>query len=134
MFSKFKDSEGKFKECLVDDVRGMLSLYEASYLRVHGEDILDEALSFTTTNLGRVASHLRPRLSEEVSHALNQPIRKGLPRLEARHYMSIYPQHHSHNQLLLTFAKLDFNLLQQLHKKELSDIARSILYEQITLI
>ena len=135
VFSKFKDSEGKFKECLVDDVRGMLSLYEASYLRVHGEDILDEALSFTTTNLGRVASHLRPPLSEEVSHALNQPIRKGLPRLEARHYMSIYPQHHSHNQLLLTFAKLDFNLLQQLHKKELSDIARLIIYYHLhTLI
>ena len=130
MFSKFKDSEGKFKECLVDDVRGMLSLYEASYLRVHGEDILDDALSFTTTHLGRVATHLRPPLSDEVSHALNRPIHKGLPRLEARHYMSIYPQHPSHNPLLLTFAKLDFNLLQQLHKKELSDIARS----QITLI
>ncbi|KAF3453552.1 hypothetical protein FNV43_RR03992 [Rhamnella rubrinervis] len=124
MFNKFKDREGNFQDCLVDDVRGMLSLYEASYLRVHGEDVLDDALSFTTTHLGRVASHLSPPLSEEVSHALNQPIRKGLPRLESRHYMSIYPQDPSHNQLLLTFAKLDFNLLQQLHKKELSDIAR----------
>ena len=46
----------------VMDGKGMLSLYEAAYLRVHGEDILDEALVFTTTHLELVASHLSPRL------------------------------------------------------------------------
>ncbi|XP_060671921.1 (-)-germacrene D synthase-like isoform X3 [Ziziphus jujuba] len=84
MFSKFKDAEGKFKESLVDDVRGMLSLYEATHLRVRGEDILDEALAFTTTHLERVASNMSHPLSHEVAHALNRPIRRGLPRLEAR--------------------------------------------------
>ena len=42
------NGEGKFTNTLVSDIRGMLSLYEATYLRVHGEDILDEALDFTT--------------------------------------------------------------------------------------
>ncbi|XP_048328632.2 (-)-germacrene D synthase-like [Ziziphus jujuba] len=124
IFSKFKDVEGKFKESLVDDVRGMLSLYEATHLRVHGENILDEALAFTTTHLERVASNLSHPLTHAVACALNRPIRRGLPRLEARYYMSIYPQDPSHNEVLLTFAKLDFNFLQQVHKKELSDIAR----------
>jgi hypothetical protein len=123
-FAKFMDSKGKFKESLKDDARGMLSLYEATHLRVHGEDILDEALVFTTTHLEAVASHLSPTLAAQVSHALKQPIHKGLPRLEARHYFSIYQQDTSHNKVLLTFAKLDFNLLQKLHQKELSDITR----------
>jgi hypothetical protein len=57
------DSKGKFKESLMDDARGMLSLYEATHLRVHGEDILDEALVFTTTHLEAIAYHLSPTLA-----------------------------------------------------------------------
>jgi len=126
-FAKFTDSKGKFKESLINDVRGMLSLYEAAHLRVHGEDILDEALVFTATHLEVVASHLSPPLVAEVSHALKQPIHKGLPRLEARHYFSIYQKEGSHNKILLTFAKLDFNTLQKLHQKELSEITRLVI-------
>ncbi|KAE8125689.1 hypothetical protein FH972_020467 [Carpinus fangiana] len=123
-FAKFKDNKGNFKESLINDVQGMLSLYEAAHLRVHGEDILDEALVFTATHLKSVASHLSPPLATQVSHALKQPIRKGMPRLEATFYISIYQQDASHNEVLLTFAKLDFNLLQKLHQKELSEISR----------
>ncbi|KAM3744366.1 hypothetical protein ACB098_06G048100 [Castanea mollissima] len=124
IFSKFKDTNGNFKESLTSDVRGMLSLYEATHLRVHGEDILDEALLFTAPQLESVASCLSPPLAAEVRHALKQPIRKGLPRLEARQYFSIYQEDPSHDKFLLTFAKLDFNLLQKQHQKELADIAR----------
>ncbi|KAE8125664.1 hypothetical protein FH972_020443 [Carpinus fangiana] len=123
-FTKFKDNKGNFKESLINDAQGMLSLYEATHLRVHGEDILDEALVFTATHLESVASHLSPPLAAQVSHALKQPICKGMPRLEATFYFSIYQQDASHNKVLLTFAKLDFNLLQKLHQKELSEISR----------
>jgi hypothetical protein len=127
MFTKFKDNKGNFKESLINDAAGMLSLYEAAHLRVHGEDILEEALVFTTTHLELVTSHLSPLLASQVSHALKQPIHKGLPRLEARYHFSIYPQDISHNEVLLTFAKLDFNLLQKLHQKELSEITRLVI-------
>nr|XP_023909266.1 (-)-germacrene D synthase-like [Quercus suber] len=123
-FTKFKDSNGNFKDSLINDARAMLSLYEATHLRVHGEDILDDALVFTTTHLEFVASHLSTPLAAQVSHALKQPIHKGLPRLEARHYFSIYQEDSSHDKILHTFAKLDFNILQKMHQKELSDIAR----------
>ncbi|KAM4103019.1 hypothetical protein ACJW30_06G047500 [Castanea mollissima] len=123
-FSKFKDTKGNFKESLTSDVRGILSLYEATHLRVHGEYILDEALLFTAPQLESVASRLSPPLAAEVRHALKQPIRKGLPRLEARQYFSIYQEDPSHDKFLLTFAKLDFNFLQKQHQKELADIAR----------
>ncbi|KAM3216246.1 hypothetical protein P3L10_025687 [Capsicum annuum] len=48
-FRKFKVDQGDFKKKLVNDVHGMLSLYEAAQFRVHKEEILDEALTFTIT-------------------------------------------------------------------------------------
>ncbi|KAL7249408.1 hypothetical protein ACSBR1_011575 [Camellia fascicularis] len=63
-------------------------------------------------------------LTPQIIHALKQPIRKGLERLVARHYIPIYEQDGSHNKALLEFAKLDFNQLQSLHKTERSDISR----------
>ncbi|KAL9431876.1 hypothetical protein AB3S75_026974 [Citrus x aurantiifolia] len=106
------------------DVRGMLSFYEATHLRVHEENILDEALAFTTSHLESVAKQVSSPLAEQVKHALVQPIHKGLERLEARHYIPIYQGESSHNEALLTFEKLDFNRLQKLHQKELGDISR----------
>ncbi|KAL1174633.1 hypothetical protein V6Z11_A04G027800 [Gossypium hirsutum] len=58
VFNKFKDEQGNFKSSVTSDVRGLLELYEASYMRVHGEDILDEAISFTTNHLSLVVASL----------------------------------------------------------------------------
>ncbi|XVF77255.1 hypothetical protein PTKIN_Ptkin14bG0028500 [Pterospermum kingtungense] len=123
-FNKFKDGEGNFKSTLTSDVRGLLELYEACYLRVHGEDILDEAIAFTTSHLTLAAATLDCPLSEQVNHALKQSIRRGLPRVEARRYISIYQDLESPNKALLEFAKIDFNFLQHLHREELSEISR----------
>ncbi|ONI13035.1 hypothetical protein PRUPE_4G199200 [Prunus persica] len=126
MFNKFKDEDGKFKETLVDDVVGLLSLYESTHLRMHGEDLLDEALTFTTTHLESVEAHrLSPLLAKQVTHALYQPFWKGCQRPEARRYLAIFEEEpHPANETLLTLAKLDFNLVQQVHQKELSEISR----------
>nr|ACF94469.1 germacrene B synthase [Cistus creticus subsp. creticus] len=127
VFNKFKDSEGNFKESLICDVKGMLSLYEAAHLRIQGEDILDEALSFTSTQLGAAKTTItttNPSLAAQVAHALKQPIRKGLPRLQARRFMPVYEADPCHDKTLLTFAKLDFNMLQRLHQKEVGEITK----------
>ena len=136
IFEKFTNEQGKFNNALASDVQGMLSLYEASHLMVHGEPILEEALAFTTTHLqsSTTSSRLSPFLVAQVKHALNQPIRKGLPRVEARRYISMYEENPSHNEVLLNFAKLDFNVLQKMHKEELSDITRLIFIVAIQII
>ncbi|KAK8272363.1 hypothetical protein V6Z11_D11G325800 [Gossypium hirsutum] len=125
-FHKFKDDDGNFNMSLTSDVKGLLELYEASHLRVHGEDILEEALGFTTTHLGlaKASGTIEYPLSALVSHALYQSIRRGLPRLEAKRFISIYQGDASQNKTLLKFAELDFNLLQILHREELSKISR----------
>ncbi|KAK0599131.1 hypothetical protein LWI29_002648 [Acer saccharum] len=127
VFNKFKDGQaGKFKESLIDDVAGMLCLYEAAHLGIRGEYVLDEALAFTTSHLESVVAHdqVSPRLAEQITHALNRPIRRSLPRLEAKYNINFYSgDDDSKNQtLLIKFAKLDFNMLQVQHQKELSNI------------
>ncbi|KAJ0046477.1 hypothetical protein Pint_04280 [Pistacia integerrima] len=122
VFEKFKDDEGKFKASLINDVPGMLNLYEAAHFAIHGEDILDEALTFTTTHLKSMVSSASPHLAKQINHALNCPLRKGQPRLEARFFMSVYSRDDSHNKTLLKFAKLDFNMLQAMYQKDLKDV------------
>ncbi|XP_050387326.1 (-)-germacrene D synthase-like [Argentina anserina] len=124
-FSNLKDNDGIFKESLISDTKGLLSLYEATHLRIKGDDILDQALTFTTTHLKSATRRdLSSPLLKQVTHALYQPLWKGIPRMEVRHYLSIYQEDDSHNETLLCFAKLDFNLLQQLYQKELFEITR----------
>ncbi|CAN6575525.1 unnamed protein product [Malus baccata var. baccata] len=124
IFQKFKGEDGSFKESLIADVPGMLSLYEATHLRVHGEDILEEALVFTTTHLESTATSLTCSMAAQITQALERPLLKGLVRLGVRNYMSIYQEEASHSEALLQLAKLDFNLVQSLHKKELTEITR----------
>ncbi|KAF3621891.1 hypothetical protein T459_24077 [Capsicum annuum] len=70
-FRKFTDDQGNFKKELVNDVHGMMSLYEAAQFRVHGEEIMDEALNFTITQLKLILPKLsNSQLAEQVSNAL----------------------------------------------------------------
>ncbi|KAG5601076.1 hypothetical protein H5410_032446 [Solanum commersonii] len=123
---QFTEQDGKFKETLTNDVQGLFSLYEASHLRVHDEEIVEEALTFTTNHLESIAvSNLSNNsLKVEATEALSQPIRMTSPRVGARKYISIYEKIDAHNHLLLKFAKLDFNMLQKLHQRELSGLTR----------
>ncbi|KAK7257307.1 hypothetical protein RIF29_31179 [Crotalaria pallida] len=121
VFEKFRDDKGNFKKSiLIDDVLGMLSLYEAAHLAIHGEDILDQALAFTTFHLQSELSGMSPDHKERVDHALKwPPLRKCMQRLTARFNISIYSRDESRNQLLLEFAVLDFNTLQAQYREEL---------------
>ncbi|CAL5374479.1 unnamed protein product [Camellia sinensis] len=123
-FKKFTDEKGEFKSVLKENARALLCLYEASHLRVQGEDILEEALKFTSKHLRSMLAHLNSLLSEQVMHSLEVPLHKGMPRLEARHYINVYQADLERNSVLLELAKLDFNLLQRLHQREISDITR----------
>ncbi|KAL4352377.1 hypothetical protein GQ457_06G022290 [Hibiscus cannabinus] len=123
-FNKFKDEEGDFKESLISDVKGMLELYEAAHFQVHGENILEEALSFTNFHLKLAETKVDYPLSTQIADALNRPLRKSLPRLVARSYISIYQGYGTHDPNLLKFAKLDFKIVQHLHKKELYELNR----------
>uniref|UniRef100_M1BUD1 Caryophyllene/alpha-humulene synthase n=1 Tax=Solanum tuberosum TaxID=4113 RepID=M1BUD1_SOLTU len=124
VFKKFTNDDGKFKETLTNDVLGLLSLYEASHLREHEEEILEEALCFTVFHLETVDPKLENSLKAQVNEALIQPIHTNVPRVVARKYICIYENIESHDDLLLKFAKLDFHILQKMHQRELSELTR----------
>lgn len=78
VFEKYKDEKSNFTERLTSDVEGMMSLYEAANLRIHGEDILDEALKFTSSHLKLMAMHLSPSLASKINYSLRHPIWKTM--------------------------------------------------------
>ncbi|RXH75982.1 hypothetical protein DVH24_042769 [Malus domestica] len=79
------DDNGSFKAWLCKDVKGMLSLYEASYFAFEGENLLDEGLAFSTNYLKNLsAPSVTNGLAEQVSHALELPLHHRMQRLEAR--------------------------------------------------
>lgn len=115
---------GKLQEGLKSDAKGLLSLYEASHVRTRGETILDDALAFTTASLKSMAPNLGSPLQKQVVHALVQPLHLGLPRVEAHSFISMYEEEANKNETLIRFAKLDYNLLQMMHKEELQQVSR----------
>ncbi|KOM28948.1 hypothetical protein LR48_Vigan623s000500 [Vigna angularis] len=123
IFNKFKNNKGDFDQKIAKDVQGLWSLFEASQLRIHGEDILDEALDFTQTHLKSLINQLSSSFAAQISHCLRKPLHRGVPRLEARRYISFYEENPSHCKVL-TFSKLDFNMLQGLHKIEVGSFTK----------
>jgi hypothetical protein len=119
VFLKFRDDKGNI---VTDDARCLLRMYEAAHLRVKGEEILDNILIFTKSQLQCIVDDLEPQLKEEVKYALETPLFRRLKRVQARQYISIYEKNTTHNKMLLEFSKLDFNILLTLYCEELKDL------------
>ncbi|GAB4825720.1 hypothetical protein Ancab_008593, partial [Ancistrocladus abbreviatus] len=97
VFNKFIDERENFSECIGSDIRGILSLYEAAHVRTQADLTLDKALEFTTAFLKSIdATQLSQPLAGQALHALEQPLHKGMTRLESRHYITFYEQDASH--------------------------------------
>ncbi|XP_055960083.1 probable terpene synthase 6 [Mercurialis annua] len=125
VFKKFKDSDGNFNKKITNDSRGMVSLYEATFLGMHGEEyILDEARSFARPILESMAMESNSHLAQYIKNALRTPFHRGLPRLEARKYISFYEQEEARNETLLKFANLNFNQVQFMHRQEIEVLLR----------
>ncbi|PIA45786.1 hypothetical protein AQUCO_01600197v1 [Aquilegia coerulea] len=125
VFKVFTDPQGNFMEHLSQDVKGILSLYEASYLGIEGEDILDEAKVFSHKHLMNLkVKNIDLNLTELVRHALQFPLNRTIVRLEARWYIDAYSRRNDANSNLLELAKLDFNIVQASHQMEVTDLTR----------
>ncbi|KAK7272468.1 hypothetical protein RJT34_29079 [Clitoria ternatea] len=125
VFKKLKNEQGNFKEILEKDVQGLCSLYEAGNLRTRGEDILEEACDLAYSRLNSLANN--PSLAAQINYCLRRPYNKSIARSEARYHMTLYQQDPSHNnQILLNFAKLDFNILQKLHQREIGALTKYV--------
>ncbi|MBA0654531.1 hypothetical protein Goklo_021518 [Gossypium klotzschianum] len=83
----------------------MLELYEAAHFQPHGENILEEALSFSTFHLKLAETTVNYPFSIKIANALKRPIRKSVPRLIASSYIFIYEAYGTQDENLMKFAK-----------------------------
>ncbi|XP_038694655.1 probable terpene synthase 12 isoform X2 [Tripterygium wilfordii] len=126
VFKYFMDDNGHFKRYIQNDIKGMLSLYEAAYLALEGEeDLLDKALVFTSEHLRDFQSKMEGYygIAEHVSHSLELPVHRRMSRLEARWFIEALDKSNYINSKLLELAKLDFNLVQSVHQRDLGDMS-----------
>ncbi|KAH6816229.1 hypothetical protein C2S51_021049 [Perilla frutescens var. frutescens] len=121
-FEKFVDKDNKLKESFYSDIAGLLSLYEAAHVRIHDENILDEAVAFTTHHLSNMLPELESPIKEKVQQALDYSLHKSLTIFNLRFYISIYEQDDSRDELLLRLAKLNFNFLQNIYRNEIFEL------------
>ncbi|KAK1432399.1 hypothetical protein QVD17_09295 [Tagetes erecta] len=124
VFGAFMDANGKFDESLAEDIEGLLSLYEASYLGANGEHVLSQAKEFTTTHLKNSVSRLTQTLREKVMQSFELPRHMRMARLETRRYIEEYGNDIDHTPLLLELAKLEYNQVQSLHQMEIGELRR----------
>ncbi|KAL6993156.1 isoprene synthase [Sarracenia purpurea var. burkii] len=125
VFNQFKDHAGNFNACLSNDVKGLLSLYEATYLAFEGETLLDEAKEFSLLNLKHHVGRINDsNLADQVIHSLDLPLQRRMVRLQAREYIEAYSKREDANHVLLELAAVDFNMVQSKHRKELQDLTR----------
>ncbi|XP_057872931.2 alpha pinene synthase, chloroplastic-like [Cryptomeria japonica] len=131
----FKGNDGQFlcPSSLSEEekIGSILNLYRASLIAFPEENIMDEAKAFAATYLNQALekNNISSHLLREIKYNLEYGWHGNLPRVEARNYMDIYGENRSWTELadnkeILNLAKLDFNIMQSVHRRELEPILR----------
>uniref|UniRef100_F6I5S9 (-)-alpha-terpineol synthase n=1 Tax=Vitis vinifera TaxID=29760 RepID=F6I5S9_VITVI len=121
VFHIFINKMGTVKPWLNEDIKGILCLYEASYLSVEGENILEEARDFTRNFLEEYLERTVDQndLTAIINHAMELPLHWRMLRLEARWFIDVYERSQGMNPILLELAKLDYNMVQATYQEDL---------------
>lgn len=118
------DLTGNFSSTLKDDVKGLLNLYEASFYGFEDETVMDKARAFSAAHLkSDKLETMSSVLAQKTEHALEMPIRWRPNRVEAIWFMEVYEEEPDMRPGLLKLAKLDYNSVQLIHRRELSQLA-----------
>ncbi|XP_057538369.1 (3S,6E)-nerolidol synthase 1-like [Amaranthus tricolor] len=133
-FGKFKDKDGRYKQELSKDVKGLMSLYEASELRINGDQILDEAADFARNMLMGILRTANKSESVVIRNTLKNPYHKSLPRLTAKNQLHNFEGHVNglHECLgrpvwvkeMQDLARIDHSLAQIQLQNEICQVSR----------
>ncbi|CAK9142631.1 unnamed protein product [Ilex paraguariensis] len=124
IFIRFVDETGNFMQSTTTNVKAMLELFEASYLALEGEKIMDKARMFSTENIKTVISNSDVSLAKQLSTALELPLHWRLEWYNVTRNIHEYGKVGNINSNLLKLAKLHFNMVQATHQKDLKEIIR----------
>nr|CAD1822481.1 unnamed protein product [Ananas comosus var. bracteatus] len=129
IFSKLDDirMETKDNAYIIALLFRLLRAHGFIVSQVYGEDTLIEAQNFTIQHLKNFlscSSHDSHKLRDYVANALEQPLQWRVERLHTRWFIDAYKKEEKIRPLLLEFAKLDFNVVQNTYKRELKEVSR----------
>ncbi|CAH8344013.1 unnamed protein product [Eruca vesicaria subsp. sativa] len=103
------------------DIKGLISVYEASYLATKLDTKLHKVIrAYANQQLKKIIDshdhHIYNIDALEMAvEALKMPYHWRMKRLETRRYIDAYTKH----DVLIEFAKIDFNIVQAVHQEEL---------------
>lgn len=123
----FKNEEGEFKPSLSDDTRGLLQLYEASFLLREGENTLELAREFATKILQEklVNDEIDDiNLLTRIRYSLEIPIHWRIERANTSVWIDAYKRRPDMNPTVLELATLDSNVVQAQYQEELKQDLR----------
>lgn len=115
------------KASLSEDTKGLLQLYETSFLVRDGEDTLEVAREFAAKYLQKKLEDddaIDEHLLSSIRHSLEIPLHWRIQKLEARRFLDAYATKPDMNPIILELAILDFNIVQATQEEELKDISR----------
>nr|BBO53755.1 putative nerolidol synthase [Scoparia dulcis] len=127
VFQNFRGRDGKFKLKLSQDMRGLMELYEAAQLSIDGEDILDEAIKFSSQHLLNKSSQLGvdSKWSRIVANKLRHPYHKSIARLTGKDiFIRDFKDLNEDDRTLRELLKLDLRMEQSVYQQELLQISR----------
>ncbi|XP_020672567.2 terpene synthase 10-like [Dendrobium catenatum] len=128
LVKSYKDENGCFKPFVFHNIKGILSLYEASFLAMDGEDEIDDAMEFALKHLNDfMRSNLseNPLLAQHIAIALELPLHHRILKFQAQMFI----EHSRHikeinvDPIVLELGQLDFNMTQNIYKRELKEIS-----------
>lgn len=123
MLGRFMEDMGAYSERPCANVKGMIELFEASHLALEGENVLKEAKDFSWGYLKGIISNIDNKLAKQVAHCLERPLHRRVQWFDIRWYIDLYMEE-GVDRTLLKLAKLNFNMVQAVHQKELKLISR----------
>ncbi|MCD7447396.1 hypothetical protein HAX54_028468 [Datura stramonium] len=110
------------KEKLASDMKTLLELLEGSYLSMDGENLLDDIRLFSTKNLNDLSTSNVNRFTNNNKKVyLNNPLVWRVRWYDVRRHIDAQKVLDCN---MLKLAKLNFNITQAAHQKDLKDVIR----------
>ncbi|KAJ3693964.1 hypothetical protein LUZ60_009444 [Juncus effusus] len=125
IFERFMDNKGEFRHYLRKDIKGLISLHEASFLNIGGEEVLSKANEFTTNHLkSSVKDSSTGHLRSLVRHILDHPYHISLQQYRARHYLRHLHSLRRDTSAVEELALSEFQANQGLYQNEFKEVKR----------
>ncbi|KAK4399010.1 Tricyclene synthase 0e23, chloroplastic [Sesamum angolense] len=116
--------DGRFRENLSQDIRGLMELYEAAQLSFQGEYILDEAARFSSHRLRECLADVDDEVSRMITSKLKYPHHKTIARLTRKDFLQDLEGINGWGKTLRELALMDLRKGQSVYQGELAQVSK----------